>query len=97
MTWFSAQRFHTLHRIPEQTILPTLIFPYKSTLKGNWPHSHYLSLRYTWRNAPGSLRRNTEENDHYMFKICMASVCTRLVVLNVIRILQLQLEISASS
>jgi hypothetical protein len=92
-----TQRFDTLHRMPEQTILPTLIFPHNPTLQDNWPHSHYLSLRYTWRKAFVSLRRNSEENDYCVFKICMASICTRLVVLNVIRILQLHLELSALS
>jgi hypothetical protein len=83
--------------MPEQTILPAFIFPYNLTLQGNWPRSHYLSVRYTWRKAPGSQLLNSEEKDYYVFKICMDSVCTRLVVLNVVGILQLHLEISTSS
>jgi len=55
-----------------------------------------ICLWYTWSKAPGSLRRSNEENVYYVFKICMTSVCTRLVVPNVIRIL-LHLETSASS
>ena len=73
--------------MPEKTFLRTSIFLYKPALQDNWPHSHYLSLPCTCRTAPGSLRRRNDENYYYVFKHYLASVCTRLVVLNVVRIL----------
>lgn len=57
MRWLSAQQFDTLQRMLEKTFLHTLISQYNTALEGNCPHSHDLSLQYTWSQARSSFRR----------------------------------------
>ena len=52
--------------------------------QGNWPHSCYCSLLQTWRRHRAGY---VEESHYYVFEIYLASICTRQVLLDVLRIL----------
>jgi hypothetical protein len=72
MRWLSVQWFDTLYRMSKQTFLHSLVFLYNPALQGNLSQSHYLSLRYTWRKAPGPLRIRSEANHYCVLKIYLA-------------------------
>jgi hypothetical protein len=49
----SAVRYNVL-KVGADIFEYPFFYIYNPALQGNWPHSHYLSLLYTWRLVPGS-------------------------------------------